>query len=114
MNVEIKLNEMANDGLLSYERIALACLAFMSEDDIREMARVEELIDFNEDDEAKIEVIVCTNDIRTLVAAYDEMDDDDAFVFAEEYCEEHNLDVVVERVTDNGGEREELERFNMT
>ena len=51
INVECKLNEMANDGLLSYERIALACLAFMSEDEIREMAILEELIDSDDLDE---------------------------------------------------------------
>ena len=46
-----KLLEMAENESLSWETIARGCLEFMSEDDVRRMAEVNDLIDDSDEDE---------------------------------------------------------------
>ena len=46
-----KLLEMIEDGLLSYESVATACLSYMSEDDVADMAHCNEFIEEEETEE---------------------------------------------------------------
>lgn len=39
----IKLMELADEGILTWEQIGRACLVYMSEDDVSDMARENEL-----------------------------------------------------------------------
>jgi hypothetical protein len=48
--VTSELAAMVDDGLLSWEQIARACLAYMTELDVADMAHSEELLD-SEDSE---------------------------------------------------------------
>ena len=43
--VTSELAAMVDEGLLTWERIARACLAYMSELDVADMAHYEELVD---------------------------------------------------------------------
>jgi len=40
-----KVVELAEEGILNWETIAKCCLSYMSEDDVRDMAECEGLID---------------------------------------------------------------------
>lgn len=40
-----KLLDMIDEGLLTHEQVSDACLKFMSEDDVKQMAIVNELIE---------------------------------------------------------------------
>ena len=110
-DTEHRLVEMANDGMLSFEKIALACLAFMSSDDITEMARLEELIDFAEED-ATFEVYEIKNGQVNFLASYAGDAELEATKYAEECSDTHITTVIVEKVTDNGGVRVEIDRFS--
>ena len=105
-DTEQRLVEMANDGMLSFEKIALACLAFMSADDITEMARAEELIDFTED-EATFEVR--DDDSGKVMYNTDSMDlaEEEAQAIAD--CQLKVMTVY--QISDNGGREEELDSF---
>ena len=46
-----KLIDLAEDGVLSWEAIARAALDYMSEDEVADMARCNELIEDEEEDE---------------------------------------------------------------
>jgi len=46
-----QLLEDVDNGLLTYEQIAKACLSYMSEDDVKEMAEANELIYEDEDND---------------------------------------------------------------
>jgi hypothetical protein len=46
-----QLIEMVEEGILSWEMIARGALCYMSEDDVREMARNEELLPYMDEDE---------------------------------------------------------------
>jgi hypothetical protein len=46
-----KLLEMMDEGLLSAETVATMAVAFMSEDDVREMMEANELLDDEDEDE---------------------------------------------------------------
>ena len=45
-----KLLEMMDDGLISAEAVAEMCLAYMSEDDVADMMRANDILDEDEDD----------------------------------------------------------------
>ena len=45
-----KLLEMIENGLLQADHVVLCCLIYMSEDDVADMARCNELIIMEEDD----------------------------------------------------------------
>ena len=120
MNTEQRLVEMANDGMVSYERIALACLAYMSDDQVDEMARCEELIieDDTEDTlEFEVSVVLNNGGERFLETFDDEAGDGEfeADAYAGAYSESHQLVVIVERVAMNGDgfitDRTEVTRF---
>jgi len=49
--ITTKLLEMIDDGLLSYESVATACLSYMSEDDVADMAHCNEFIEEEEQDD---------------------------------------------------------------
>ena len=49
--VTSKLIDMADDGILSWETVAMACLNYLSESDVADMARCEFGIDDHDDDE---------------------------------------------------------------
>lgn len=42
---------MAEDGLLSWETIARECLAYMSEDDVKDMSLCADMVDREEDED---------------------------------------------------------------
>ena len=46
----IKLLELAKEGVISWESIARSCLCYLSEDEVADMARVNELL-FEEEEE---------------------------------------------------------------
>ena len=46
----IKLLELADEGVISWETIARSCLCYLSEDEVEDMARVNELL-FEEEEE---------------------------------------------------------------
>ena len=46
-----RLLEMMDEGLLSAETVATMAIAFMSEDDVREMMEANELLGYAEEDE---------------------------------------------------------------
>jgi hypothetical protein len=46
-----KLLNMIDEGLLTYQMIAVACLGYMSEDEVRDMAESEGFIEDEEDEE---------------------------------------------------------------
>ena len=46
-----KLIDMADDGIISWESVALACLRYFCESDIADMARCEFDIGIDDDDE---------------------------------------------------------------
>jgi len=48
--ITTKLLEMIDDGLLSYESVATACLSYMSEDDVADMAHCNEFIEEEEEE----------------------------------------------------------------
>lgn len=50
----IKLLELANEGVISWETIARSCLCYLSEDEVEDMARVNELL-FEEEEEDESE-----------------------------------------------------------
>ena len=51
--VTCQLIDLADDGVLSWETVAMACLSYMSEDQVADMASDNYLIDDqNDDDEA--------------------------------------------------------------
>ena len=50
-----KLWEKCEEGLLSWEEVAQCCLKYMSEDDVADMAHVNELLDEDEEEEYDIE-----------------------------------------------------------
>ena len=45
-----KLIELIEDGLLDKDYLISACLSYMSEDDVADMARYNEIIDSDEED----------------------------------------------------------------
>jgi hypothetical protein len=42
--------ELAEEGILSWEQVAMACLSYMSEDEVREMGEFNDFL-FEEEDE---------------------------------------------------------------
>lgn len=50
-----KLLEMVDEGLISKNDLIVACLKWMSEDDVREMAEANEFIWEDEDDEEDLD-----------------------------------------------------------
>lgn len=46
-----KLVEMMDDGLLDAQTVAIAALLYLSEDEVKEMARINEFIDEEEEEE---------------------------------------------------------------
>jgi hypothetical protein len=46
-----KLLELADEGMLSYRTLAECALKYMSEDEVRDMAAANELLDYVEDDD---------------------------------------------------------------
>ena len=46
-----KLIELAEEGVVSWESIALSCLRYMSEDEVKDLAESEGYIDSEEDEE---------------------------------------------------------------
>lgn len=46
-----KLLEMIDEGLLDRDTVILACVGYMSEDDVADMCRVNEFVDEDEEDE---------------------------------------------------------------
>ena len=46
-----KILEMVDDGLLDAKMVAMACLGYMSEDDVKDMARANDINLEDEDDE---------------------------------------------------------------
>jgi hypothetical protein len=46
-----KLLEMVDEGLLDARTLALACLKYMSEDDVKDMAHANEFLEEEEEDE---------------------------------------------------------------
>jgi hypothetical protein len=46
-----KLLEMVDEGLLNARTLALACLKYMSEDEVEDMARANEFLEEEEEDE---------------------------------------------------------------
>ena len=46
-----KLLELADEGMLSYKTLAECALKYMSEDEVRDMAAANELLDYVEDSE---------------------------------------------------------------
>ena len=47
-----KVVELLEEGVLSYEAVALECLSYMSEADVKDMAESNEWIEEEEEDEA--------------------------------------------------------------
>jgi hypothetical protein len=45
-----KLLEMMDEGLISAEAVAEMCLAYMSEDDVKDMCRANDLLDEEDED----------------------------------------------------------------
>jgi len=45
-----KLLDMMAEGLISAEAVADMCLAYMSEDDVADMMRSNDIVDYDEDD----------------------------------------------------------------
>lgn len=121
VSVEHKLIDMLEAGALSYNKVALACLAFMSEDDIRTMARNEELyLEEYDQEEVYFEVSIELEGGGQRFLQRFEVEEDDvesdvetaADEYAEAYCDGNNVTTIVERVTDNGGNREEVTKFD--
>lgn len=54
-----KLYELAEEGLVSWETIAKACLSYMSEHDVKDMAITEELV-IEEEEDSEYEVSEAT------------------------------------------------------
>jgi hypothetical protein len=50
-----KLLEMMDDGLISAEAVAEMALAYMSEDDVADMMRANDILDEDEDDEPDVD-----------------------------------------------------------
>ena len=50
----IKLLNLANEGVISWETLARSCLCYLSEDEVEDMTRVNELL-FEEDEEDESE-----------------------------------------------------------
>lgn len=50
-----KLLEMVDEGLIDKDTLIVACLKWMSEDDVREMAKANELILEDEEDEEDLD-----------------------------------------------------------
>ena len=48
-----KLLEMVEEGLLDKDMVIMACMKYMSEDDVRGMMEANEMIDEEEEDEAR-------------------------------------------------------------
>ena len=46
-----ELIDLCEQGVLSWEMLALSCLRYMSEDDVRDMAESNELISVDDEDE---------------------------------------------------------------
>ncbi len=46
-----KLIEMMDEGLITAESVAEMCLAYMSEDDVADMMRANDILDEDEEDE---------------------------------------------------------------
>jgi hypothetical protein len=46
-----KLLEMVDEGMLDARTLALACLKYMSEDEVEDMARANEFLEEEEEDE---------------------------------------------------------------
>ena len=46
----VKLLEMMDEGLLSAEAVAEMCLAYMSEDDVKDMCRANDILDEEDED----------------------------------------------------------------
>ena len=46
----IKLLNLANEGVISWETLARSCLCYLSEDEVEDMARVNEIL-FEEEEE---------------------------------------------------------------
>lgn len=53
--VTCKILELMDEGALSAHAVAYACLAYMSEDEVADMARLNELIVVEEDSEEDID-----------------------------------------------------------
>ena len=51
----IKLLELADEGVISWETIARSCLCYLSEDEVEDMARVNELLLEEEEEEEESE-----------------------------------------------------------
>jgi hypothetical protein len=101
------------DGELSWQRLALACMVYMTDDAIDDMARCEELILPTYDDEYYEASIVRENGGHTFLQRFDEDEADKsplevAETFADLHSGDYNVEVVVEKVSDNGGWREEV------
>lgn len=46
----VKLLEMMDEGLMSAEAVAEMCLAYMSEDDVKDMCRANDILDEEDED----------------------------------------------------------------
>ena len=46
----VKLLEMMDEGLLTAEAVAEMCLAYMSEDDVKDMCRANDILDEEDED----------------------------------------------------------------
>ena len=102
---EGKLTRMCEDGEMTWQRLALACMAYMPEDDIADMARCEELLPL-EDDEAVYEV---RDEDDECFAEYDTLEE--ANENAQSQADECDCSFTVYKMTDNGGCEDEMETF---
>ena len=55
--ITCKLLEQADEGMLSWQTLAECALRYMSEDEVAEMARANELIDDEDEDEDEDELL---------------------------------------------------------
>lgn len=78
-----KLLEMVDEGMLDARTLALACLKYMSEDDVKDMAHANEFLEEEETEEGTYDYIINVGDYD------DELDPhDEAFSTKEEAIEE--------------------------
>jgi hypothetical protein len=103
---EGKLTAMCEDGEMLWQTLALACMAYMSEDDITDMARVEELIDLTEEE---VTFEVRDDDSGKVMYTTDDMDlaDEEAQVIADS----QQKVMTIFQITDNGGCEDELDSY---
>ena len=78
-NTTNKVLSLADEGLISYRTLAEMALKWMSEDDVAEMARANELfIDDEDDEEIEIDSTYhdCSEEELRRMGVYGEEDDD--------------------------------------